>query len=345
MTDDAIDTDAALAEWIDDVSAAVEDDLRRASVPWDFAAMLARAHALDASVVSAEAVREAQQAEPVIALSQRRAQRGTKDDPEFARMVEDVRAATEHDAALRMHGIVPLRAPAPATGRRVVVAVIALAAALVLAFGLVEGVTAVRTDGDAPADAALHQGGVSDAAPEPVVIEDRRAPATPAATAPVVVEPAIIAPPPEAAAPTKPVVVGKARKPKPTEPAVVQPSLTERLAALDGEAHAAWKAGELALAEEKFEALIALAGRSRLADLAYGDLFTLARRRGDADREVALWKRYLGAFAEGRFADDARAGLCRRDAADRAECWRAYLTDFPQGSYRAQAEREAGGAP
>jgi len=50
-------------------------------------------------------------------------------------------------------------------------------------------------------------------------------------------------------------------------------------------------------------------------------------------------------FPEGRFADDARAGLCRRDASDRPACWRAYLEAFPEGSYRAQAEREAGGAP
>jgi hypothetical protein len=350
--------DPALDAWLDDVSAAVEHDVHRAHVPWDFAAMLARAHALDPAVVSAQAVADAEQAEPVVSLAQRRAVAAlgaTHDDPAFARLIDDVRAATEHDAALRMNGVTPLPAPqrqASGPMGRLVVAAVALAAAVVLGLGVVEGVHVLRGDDGAPADAALHQGSTRDAAPERAVIDDtppRVRPPVVAPTEPVPLDAAplesapldpVVAPAPGATArPTKP------RAPKVVPPVVREPSLAERLAALDGEAHAAWKANDFSTAEAKFEALIELAGTSRLADLAYGDLFTLARRRGDARREVALWKTYLRVFPAGRFADDAQAGLCRRDASDRAACWRAYLEAFPEGSYRAQAEREAGGKP
>lgn len=340
--------DAALDGWIGDAADAVEDDVRRANVPWDFAAMLARAHALDPSVVSEQAVAEAAQAEPVASLAQRRAHRSTRDDPAFARLVEDVRAATEHDAALRMNGVSvapPIAARRPMIAR-VAIGVLALAAVLVLAFGVVQGVQVLRAERAAPADAALHQGGVRDDQPEQALVDDEptrvRPTAPPRVAAPEssVVPEAPAAIDEAAAAPAVPTRI-KPRAPKVVPPVVREPSLAERLAALDGEAHAAWKANDFATAQKKFEALIDLAGTSRLADLAYGDLFTLARRRSDRAGEVALWKTYLRTFPEGRFADDAQAGLCRRDASDRAACWRAYLVAFPEGSYRAQAEREA----
>lgn len=334
--------DPALDAWLGDVTAAVEDGLQRSSVPWDFAAMLARAHALDADLVSLQAVREAEQAEPVISLAQRRTQRATREDPEFVRLVEDVRVATEHDAALRSNGVTPMAPRRQGGLGRIAIAAVALAAAVVLGFGVIEGVQMLRTD-ESPADAALHQGDASGATPEQAVIDEGTRERAPAVTPPMTVE---IPAPADAATPTasEPRVLGKPRKPKTVAAEPPQPSLAERLAALDGEAHAAWKAGDFATAETKFEALIALAGETRLADLAYGDLFTLARRRGDAEREVGLWKRYLAAFASGRFADDARAGLCRKAAALPAACWREYLADFPEGSFRSQAEREGGGA-
>ncbi len=50
-------------------------------------------------------------------------------------------------------------------------------------------------------------------------------------------------------------------------------------------------------------------------------------------------------FPRGRYADDARAGLCRRAASDeRDACWQQYLTDFPAGVHRPQAERALGDA-
>lgn len=352
--------DPALDGWLVDVASAVEDDVVRSNVPWDFAAVLARAHALDPSVVSAQAVAEAEQAEPVISLAQRRSQRATRDDPAFANLVEDVRAANEHDAALRMGaaaGIAPRRATSGVTAGRVLTLVLALAAVVVVGFGVVRGVQVMTEHAEAPANTAMHQGGPSATELEQAIIDDRvpektaiatpRTPAPP--TAPEAIAPpsdAIIDPPEATPTVRTTKKVPRPAKATPTEPAPREPSLTERLAALDGEAHAAWKSGDFALAEQKFEALIALAGTtSRLADLAYGDLFTLARRRGDSKAEVALWKRYLAKFDRGRFADDARAGLCRKSATDKAACWRDYLADFPEGSYRAQAEREAGSAP
>lgn len=348
--------DPALDAWLDDVSAAVEHDVHRAHVPWDFAAMLARAHALDPAIVSAQAVAEAEQAEPVVSLAHRRAAAAlgaTHDDPAFARLIDDVRAATEHDAALRMNGVTPLRLPerrgGAGVGKLVAVAV-ALAAAVVLGFGVVEGVHVLRSDDDSPADAALHQGGARDAAPERAVIDDTAprvrapsvAPLEPAplesTVAPAPLEPAVAPTPARVSEPA--VRSTKPRAPKVVPPVERAPSLADRLAVLDGEAHAAWKANDLTTAEAKFEALIELAGTSRLADLAYGDLFTLARRRGDAGREVALWKTYLRVFPEGRFADDAQAGLCRiADAADKAACWQGYVDRFPAGAYRRHADR------
>jgi hypothetical protein len=115
---------------------------------------------------------------------------------------------------------------------------------------------------------------------------------------------------------------------------------TQRLTELDAEAHAAWKAGDLALARTKFETIVQIGGRHRLADLAYGDLFTLARAGGHDRLEARLWKAYLGRFPRGRFSDDARAGLCRQaSTSEQVRCWERYLRDMPKGSYRAQAEQ------
>jgi len=112
------------------------------------------------------------------------------------------------------------------------------------------------------------------------------------------------------------------------------------LEGLDAEAEAAWQAGDYAGAEARFRQIVALSPGSRAADLSYGDLFTLARQRSGPEQEKALWREYLAAFPRGRYADDARAGLCRRGEPDeRPACWQQYLTDFPAGVHRSQASR------
>lgn len=343
--------DPALDEILADTTATIDDELRQSPVPWDFAAVIARAHALDPAWVSAEDVAEAQLAAPVVSLAHERRRRPTRDDHAFEQLLADVRIDAEHDAALRMHGVtaLPKRAE-PKPLRKMMWGAIALAAALVLTFGLLEGVRYVQRDRSMPADAALHEGEASHSPREQAIIDDdeRGEPRQPRTV------PQALAPEEDTTIPSEPAPLEEptkktkvAAKPKAKGPlAPPLPSLAERIAAIDAEAHAAWKARDYAKAEERFEALIDLAGSSRLADLAYGDLFTLARRRGDASRESALWKRYLSRFPEGRFADDARAGLCRRAGADaRAQCWREYLDDFPAGSFRAQAEREVAGSP
>ena len=119
-----------------------------------------------------------------------------------------------------------------------------------------------------------------------------------------------------------------------------------QLRRLGAEAEQAWQSGDPAGAERRHREIIALAPGSRAADLSYGDLFTLARQRSGPEQEVSLWREYLAAFPRGRYADDARAGLCRRAAADeRAGCWQQYLTDFPAGVHRAQATRAQSDAP
>ena len=80
-------------------------------------------------------------------------------------------------------------------------------------------------------------------------------------------------------------------------------------------------------------------------EMAHADLFTLASQARDVGLLRKRWKAYLGRFGRGRFADDARAGLCRTAAAaQRDGCWAQYLEDFPKGSFRAEAQR-AGGRP
>lgn len=127
-------------------------------------------------------------------------------------------------------------------------------------------------------------------------------------------------------------------KPKPT-PQAIEARLEQR----DREARDAWKRGDLASAESAFEAVVKAGGRRAIADLAFGDLFELARQRKDDAGEAALWRRYVRRFPNGRYADEARAGLCRRESGEAAKrCWSAYLDDRPRGTYRDQAARAIG---
>jgi hypothetical protein len=343
------DLDALLGE----VAWAVDDDIGRTKAAWDFAAVVARAHELDPEQVPRELVREVEAAAPIVSLAQeRRARRATRDDPEFDRIIADVRASVEHDAALRRHGVEttaarPVVAPAR-TGRRVLFATVAFAAAVVLAFGLLQGVRYVQTQRESPSDEALHLGESSQPGTEAATIESRERTSTravlpppPKAAAPAL-EPAPLEPEVAVATPRRTSTLEKKKRATPETPPA--PSLSQRLAELDAAAAAALRARDLPAAAAKFEQIVAQGGTSRLADLAFGELFHIAHRLHDTDGELALWKRYLARFPEGgRFADDARAGLCRRAArATKDACWRDYLVDFPKGSYVNQADAQLG---
>jgi hypothetical protein len=117
-------------------------------------------------------------------------------------------------------------------------------------------------------------------------------------------------------------------------------SKRERLRELDAQAQALWRAGDLDGAEGLFEEIVAKGGKSSLADVAYGDLLTLARQRGKQAHEIELWRAYLRRFPRGRHADDASAGLCRRmSGASAVTCWQSYLEEFPKGSHRSTAKK------
>lgn len=144
----------------------------------------------------------------------------------------------------------------------------------------------------------------------------------------------------ESAPAPAPVVV----PPAPTKPRpVARPSVGERLEAIDARGRAAWKRGDLAGAEAAFTELVRTGGRRPIVDITYGDLFELARQRRDPASEARLWGSYLKRFPNGRYADEARAGACRRLQADAARaCWRSYLADRPNGTYRDRARAALG---
>ena len=149
---------------------------------------------------------------------------------------------------------------------------------------------------------------------------------------------------PDEPAPTVPADSSAARTagPRPRRPAAARPEARPAAAggpSLEDEAQALWERGELAAAERKYREIVDLAGRSARAELAYGDLFALARQLRGADGQADAWREYLARFPAGRFADDARAGLCARAAEGaRATCWRDYLERHPTGAHRTQAE-------
>jgi hypothetical protein len=117
-------------------------------------------------------------------------------------------------------------------------------------------------------------------------------------------------------------------------------TLEAHLLRLDAEAQRLWQEGQFQAASATFRQVLDRAGGRHHAELAYGDLFALARQQGDAALEVRLWREYLERFPRGRHADEARAGLCRRaQGAEQQRCWKAYEKDFPAGAYRDQAGR------
>lgn len=340
---------------LDDIVDAAATDLaeamRRDLLAPDFAAVVAEAHARDPKRVPAAALAEVRELAPVAQL--RRDASGkvpAREQAEFAALLAAARAEIDHDcAAVRAAGPPPVPVPKDRHARaRAWMWLAAAAAVAALAFG----VRPLLTRGQGGPDTALQAPFQDQAspsrhevapAPAPTRVERARPGAVPTTPANEPEVPAEAAPPVavvEDVPRDMPEKTGVKEQPEkgPVRPRGESP--VERLRRLDGEAEAKWEAGDLAGAEALYRQIVALAPGSRAADLAYGDLFSLVRQRHGGDEEVALWRTYLQAFPRGRYADDARAGLCRRaDEGQRASCWRDYVTDFPNGVHRHQATR------
>lgn len=109
---------------------------------------------------------------------------------------------------------------------------------------------------------------------------------------------------------------------------------------LEEQARARWQAGDLAGAERILRRIIRRFRDSNRAELAYGDLVSLARQRAGVRGQARVWREYLKDYPAGRFAQDAQSGLCRLESGDAAHvCWQRYLAAFPRGTHAAQARR------
>jgi hypothetical protein len=121
-----------------------------------------------------------------------------------------------------------------------------------------------------------------------------------------------------------------------------KPDTAARLAELDAQAYALLRAGQHEQAARQFRVIVKIGGRSEYAELAFGELFALTRRDSLADELDELWSAYLERFPRGRYADAARAGLCRRTPEpDKPACWTDYLLEHPRGAARSEALRES----
>lgn len=286
--------------------------------PGDFADVLRRAQQLPGAKVSDQDIAEAEALPADEAELRARLAFGTLED--FLDDAAAFLAAQGHEAPP------PLRALEPAPRRRAWVwglaGVAAIAAVAALWFVRPVGILGTQDDGrshSAAADRPKTSEG-SHAVVPPSGGETPRAPE----------------PQPEPALDPVPALEtetgGEADEPRRARPRV-------SVAELDARAREAWRAGELGRARRLFERVVARGGQGERADIAYGDLFTLARRQGDTAGLRRYWKRYVGRFPSGRYIDDARAGLCRAAKGEaRTRCWRAYLKARPQGTFREDAE-------
>jgi len=303
----------------------------RAAVPPDFAAVLARAEALSGRESGPIAVAPVDDGadDDVVVDIRTRPRSGTTDGLDG--LVADARAAVERMAeGARMRAIPPMPRVRPRRTVRVVAAGVfgLMAAAAAVTFTIVQVSSPARVEATTPLDQAFRT--AADAVTEGEFEAATPEPATPRPVARAAVVPVPDVPVVELAPPTIATPGPAAERP------AVRPVDPDRLRTLSDEARRLWRAGDRTGAEAKFLEVTRAGGRTPLAELAWGDLFALARQMGDDGRLAKRWRGYVAKFPRGRYADDARAGLCRSSKTPGA-CWAAYLRDFPQGSYRAEA--------
>jgi len=308
-----------------------------------FAAVLARARRIDPGLVPAP-----EPARPGVGLAADERLRMM-----LAPFVDAARVEAELDVVAHM------RTPRPGLPRRrtgsaqavALIVVIAAAAVVVLALGLLQGREATRLADRPERDQAAAQRELDDPLQASQAAGDangRRVHRLRSGDAvPEAVEPEIVLDD-EAPEDGEPEIVlddemdemDETQEPAASAGSRPRSAKPDALQELDERAAARLAAGDPAGAEALYRQLVRQGGRSSLVDLAYGDLFALVHRRGDRRSQLKLWNEYLGKLPRGRFADDARAGLCRSAAADaQASCWQRYLDDFPGGAYHRQAAR------
>ncbi|HET6582113.1 MAG TPA: hypothetical protein VFG69_01675 [Nannocystaceae bacterium] len=298
-----------------------ERDVLEARPP-GLADVIARARALDPVALDEEAIATASRIDDM----RERPVHGGPRDP-LAAFIAAARKLAEIDVREReAEGVPPRRTSMRPTWVVAAAVAFAVAAAVVIAAGVTQ-MRSMRVDDPRGSQAAASverdetaDGIADELAQPPRPTPPRREPA-PSELSAAPLEP----PDPPAANAT-----AKTKRPSPDS----------QLRALADEAEAALRRGELARADELLTRLIAIGGRHRLVELAYGDRFTIAHRSGIIGEQTKLWRAYLGKFPRGRFADDARAGLCRHAKRDASvDCWQDYLGDFPKGAYRGLAQR------
>ncbi|MDC0717506.1 hypothetical protein [Nannocystis bainbridge] len=322
-----------LDELVGDAREAVRAEADRGGRKRDFAAMIARAHAIDPTNLSREAVAEAARFAPVVALPRPRRAPALAND--------DVRTA------------------APATTPRRRFGWLMAAAAGLLLVGAFAGAAtqARRTEGSATAIAAPL------VAPSPTSTSPTAGPAPGSSRhvskdMPVKTDGEVAAPvPAEAPAAAtladdeRPVEAGEpTRRREATPRRCVEPRPTETTTdeaawvALDRAAREAWRRGDTEEARALLSALVRSDATAATIELAYGDLFVLARQADDLRALTRLWQRYLDRFPRGLYAEDARVGLCRRAPKGEASaCWDLYLGTWPEGAHAGEARGPRGG--
>lgn len=340
--------------------------LARSTAQPDFAAVIERAHALDPSVVEASAVAEVRARPPIVARRSGSAEldeQGSREpDHDLGEFTVALRERIEADLGEHRTRAIPAPrfARPPRLPRSRAHHWAAAVAALLLFGGAVSAMIGgdlwessdrddavgevVEPIGDQPAPAS-----VDEPKPEPKPEPERQtetetepesgsselSPSDPVPSDPV---------PSELAPSERP--GGQAHAPEPDPSIAEQPSPSQRehakpdpLALLDARAQALWRAGDLDGAERLFAEIVRRGGRGRWAELAYAELFSLTQRHG-ADKLDDLWRDYLVRFPKGRYAEDARAGLCRHQSGSQGHaCWSDYLERHPQGTHANEAAR------
>jgi len=338
-TDDEIR--AALQPFLQEARAGLELQVEERPPQTDLQESVERAHRQDPDAVPdtiVEATRD-----PAL-LPSAHEWTAAEESPQLGVFVSDV---AEHiESWVEARRLVPIPAlvlPASSSrlesgsGRRsvlVAAAVFAVAAAAVLLLVFVTDVTGLRPDEARPRTEAVMSsvpvGDSVESVKQGRSRAEQRSPTPKPETVETVETPVAVDPSADSAQP-----VTDTRKPRAAAPKPVS------LAELDRRAQALWGKGEVREAQVLLEEIVRRGGKSKYAELAFGDLFTMAHSDRGSRGQSRLWRRYLARFPKGKYADDARASLCR--AASGSECWDAYLRDWPRGAHRSEAKRRGSG--